>query len=69
MNTLEKEKIKEIEKHNLNNKLNTDTDTDKSPNQIISFTTREQSLNVFKTNLKKTLSILEIIDYPFSQNS
>ena len=59
MNTLENEKIKQNQKNN-------------SPNNLISLTTRDPSLtgiNELKHNLKKTSSILEIIDYPFGQNS
>ena len=66
MNTLENEKIKETEKNNLNNNYN---QLKYSSNQNISLTKRESSINEFKHNLKKSLSILEIIDYPFKQNS
>ena len=72
INTLEKEKIKQNEKNNYYSQLNTIRNSNYSPNKINSLTTRDPSLtgiNLKKHILKKNSSLLEIIDYPFSQNS
>ena len=76
MNTLENEKRKlkenNNEKCNDSNHINLVRNLNYSPNKIFSLTNKVSSfneINEIKHKLKKNSSLLEIIDYPFSQNS